>query len=488
MTLTGNYINGSWVAPTGSTVQTNINPATGAILEESASSSARDVADAIRSARVAFDQWQRVPDAQRGELLYRAADELRADRQGLAECMTREMGKVIAESLGEVDVVVAHALFMAGEGRRALGEVLPSARPNRNITTRRHPRGVVACITPWNFPLVLAAYKIFAALISGNTVVWKPAPNVSQCARLFVAALERAGLPAGVCNLITAGGIEAGQALVEHPDVAVVAFTGSTPVGKSIAETCARRLAPTLLELGGKNAIIVMDDANLDDAVAGIMQSGFATSGQRCTAASRIIVQSGVEAELVQRLESHVHALTIGDGLDPAVTFGPLALGAQVDRVAGMVSHAVASGAHLVAGGERVADGANAAGSFYAPTLLTNVSASDEIAQQEVFGPVLSVIRVADLDEAIAANNATAFGLSSAIYTEQLSAALRASDELESGLVYVNSGTSAAEIGVPFGGVKDSGNGHAEVSRHALDVMTYLKATYLSFEGRQRDL
>lgn len=486
--LTGNYINGTWVASTGNAVQRNTNPATGVLVEESATSSGSDVDRAVQSALLAFPAWRQVPDAQRGDVLFRIADELRASRESLAQSMTQEMGKLVGESLGEVDVVVAHALFMAGEGRRALGEVLPSGRPNRNISTRRHPRGVVACITPWNFPLVLAAYKIFAALVSGNTVVWKPAPNVSQSARLFIAALERAGLPAGVCNLITAGGIEAGQALVEHPDVAVVAFTGSTPVGKAIAETCARRLAPTLLELGGKNAIIVMDDANLDEAVAGIMQSGFATSGQRCTAASRIIVHSTIEAELVHRLEASMASLTLGDGLNPETTFGPLALDAQVERVADMVSRAVAGGATLVAGGSRVTEGSAAAGNFFPPTLLTNVTAADDIAQQEVFGPVLSVIRVANLDEAIAANNATDFGLSSAIYTQNLSAALRASDELESGLVYVNSGTSAAELGVPFGGVKDSGNGHAEVSRHALDVMTYLRATYLSFEGRQRDL
>ena len=486
--LTGNYMNGTWVASTGNAVQRNINPATGVLVEESATSSGSDVDRAVQSALLAFPAWRQVPDAQRGDMLFRIADELRASRESLAETMTQEMGKLVGESLGEMDVVVAHALYMAGEGRRALGEVLPSDRPNRNISTRRHPRGVVACITPWNFPLVLAAYKIFAALVSGNTVVWKPAPNVSQSARLFITTLERAGLPAGVCNLITAGGIEAGQALVEHPDVAVVAFTGSTAVGKAIAETCARRLAPTLLELGGKNAIIVMDDANLDDAVAGIMQSGFATSGQRCTAASRIIAHSTIEAELVHRLEAAMATLTLGDGLDPETTFGPLALGAQVERVADMVSRAVAGGATLVAGGIRATEGSAAAGNFFLPTLLTDVTAADDIAQQEVFGPVLSVIRVANLYEAIAANNATDFGLSSAIYTQNLSAALRASDELESGLVYVNSGTSAAELGVPFGGVKDSGNGHAEVSRHALDVMTYLRATYLSFEGRQRDL
>jgi len=487
MSPAGNYINGAWVAPTGDGIFSSYNPATGELIEQSPLSNERDVDAAVHSANHAFSLWRAVPDGQRGDVLFAIADEIRADRMQLAQAMTTEMGKVLSESLAEVDVVIAHALFMAGEGKRTLGEVLPSSRTNRNITTRRHPRGVVACITPWNFPIVLAAYKIFAALISGNTVVWKPAPNVSQSARLFVAAVERAGLPAGVCNLICSGGIEAGKALVEHPDVAVVAFTGSTPVGRSIAQTCGARFAPTLLELGGKNAIIVMEDANLEDAVSGIMQSGFATSGQRCTAASRIIVHASIEQRLVELLTDRIEGLVVGSGLEPGITFGPLALESQLERIDGMVSRAIKSGARLVTGGTRLS-GSDNTGYFYAPTLITGVSAQDEIAQNEVFGPVLSVITVADLDEAIAVNNSTEFGLSSAIYTQSLSYALRASDECESGLVYVNSGTSAAELGVPFGGMKNSGNGHAEVSRHALDVMTYLKATYLSFEGNQRDL
>lgn len=488
MTLTGNYIDGAWVSPTGDTLHITVDPATGQVLEESTSSSIRDVDRAVLAAHDAFEQWRLIPDAQRGELLFRIAGEIRAARETLGESMTREMGKVLAESLGEVDVVVAHAQFMAGEGRRALGEVLPSVRPNRSISTRRYPRGVVGCITPWNFPLALAAYKIFAALASGNTVVWKPAPNVSHTSRLFLDALERAGVPAGVCNLITGGGAETGEALVAHPQVSVIAFTGSTPVGKSIAEVCARRLAPTLLELGGKNAIIVMEDADLDAAAAGIMQSGFATSGQRCTAASRVIVHEAIEHDILERLEVAINRLRPGNGLDADVTFGPLAMSAQLERVSGLVDRAQHSGAQLITGGKRLDDASTAAGSFFAPTLLTNVSPLDEIAQREVFGPVVAVLRVADIDEAIAANNATDFGLSSAIFTRNLNYALRASDECETGLVYVNSGTSAAEIGVPFGGVKDSGNGHAEVSRHTLDTMTYLRATYLSFEGQQRDL
>jgi aldehyde dehydrogenase (NAD+) len=484
MNLDGNYINGTWVAPTGVVTHRNYNPATGELIEESALSTVHDVNTAVQSAQRAFFHWGKVPDGQRGDVLFRLADEICADRMQLAQAMTTEMGKVLSESLGEVDVVIAHALFMAGEGKRALGEVLPSSRTNRIITTRRHPRGVVACITPWNFPIVLAAYKIFAALISGNTVVWKPAPNVSKSARLFVAALERAGLPDGACNLICSGGVDVGEALVAHPDIAVVAFTGSTPVGRSIAQTCAGRFAPTLLELGGKNAIIVMEDADLDDAASGIMQSGFATSGQRCTAASRIIVHSSIEQQLLSILGDRISGLAIGNGLEQGTTFGPLALESQLERIDGMVSRAISAGAELVTGGIRL----SGAGYFYAPTLLTGISGHDEIAQNEVFGPVLSVIKVADLDEAIAVNNSTEFGLSSAIYTQSLTNAFRASDECQSGLVYVNSGTSAAEIGVPFGGVKNSGNGHAEVSRHALDVMTYIKATYMSFEGQQRDL
>jgi acyl-CoA reductase-like NAD-dependent aldehyde dehydrogenase len=483
MTPTGNYIAGAWTPARGANEHVSYNPATGEVIETSATSNTTDVDAAVAAARASFRSWNRTPDAERGEMLFRVAEQVRANRQSLAELMTREMGKPLVESFGEIDTVIAHAQYMAGEGRRALGEVLPSARTNRVITTKRHPRGVVACITPWNFPIVLAAYKIFAALIGGNTVVWKPAPNVSQSARMFTQAFEAAGVQPGVLNVLCAGGVEAGEALVAHPDVAVVAFTGSTPVGKSIARVCADRLAPTVLELGGKNAIMVMDDANLDDAVAGIIQSGFATSGQRCTAASRIIVHEAVAHELTERLDVAIAGFTLGNGLDPATTLGPLALESQVARIEAAVNRAVSQGATLVTGGQRAANTDAAHTSFFAPTLLTRVDAHHEIAQHEVFGPVLTLIEVANLDDAIAANNSTEFGLSSAIYTESLAAALRASQECESGLVYVNSGTSAAEIGVPFGGVKDSGNGHAEVSRHALDAMTYLKATYISFDG-----
>jgi acyl-CoA reductase-like NAD-dependent aldehyde dehydrogenase len=370
---------------------------------------------------------------------------------------------------------------MAGEGSRALGEVLPSASSSRIIFTVREPVGVVACITPWNFPIALAAYKIFAALISGNCVVWKPAPNVSGSARIFAEALMRAELPSGVINLLSGGQIEAGQRLSTHPGVDAVAFTGSTFVGLQIAQACAQTLTPVSLELGGKNAIIVLEDADLDAAASGIMQSAFATSGQRCTAASRVIVQRSVREPLLAELLRRVAKLKLGHGLDESVNLGPIALPIQLERVASLVKAAVDAGADILCGGSTSALAEFPNGNFFPPTILGDIVESDAIARTEVFGPVACLIDVDDYEHAVIANNNTEYGLSSAIYTRSLHFAQSAANDLKSGVVYVNSGTSAAESAVPFGGMRLSGNGHREVSTHGFEVMTELKSVYMNF-------
>jgi acyl-CoA reductase-like NAD-dependent aldehyde dehydrogenase len=476
-----NLIGGRWQPGRGPEVVTTRDPATGEALAEYAVSTAQDVDDAVAAAGQAFLDWRRVPAPARGKLLYHVAEELAVVKDELARTMTREMGKLLAETTGELDATLANCRLMAGEGSRALGQVLPAGSESRSIHTLRVPVGVVACITPWNYPISLAAYKIFAALVSGNTVVWKPAANVSGSAALFVAALERAGIPAGVVNLLAGGEVEAGRRLCSHPGVGAVAFTGSTEVGIDIAKVCAETLIPVSLELGGKNAVIVLEDADLQAAATGIMQSGFATSGQRCTAASRVIVQRSVSEPLAAELARRSSRLTLGHGLDPAVNVGPLASDGQLKHVTEMVDAAVEAGATVVAGGRPAELADYPAGMFYLPTILTGVQADDPIAQAEVFGPVVAVIEVDSYEEAVEVNNSTRYGLSSAIYTQSLHYAQRAMTDLDSGLVYVNSGTSAAEDGVPFGGTRLSGNGQREVSAHAFQAMTELKSVYVNF-------
>jgi aldehyde dehydrogenase (NAD+) len=478
---TTNLIGGCWRRGSGSGTYDTRDPATGEVLHRYTVSSTRDVDDAVAAAAEAFGTWRLQPAPARGMLLHRIADELAEVRTQLAHEMTREMGKVLRESLGEVDVAIGSCRFMAGEGLRAFGEVLPSSMTDRDIITMRSPVGVVACITPWNFPVSLAAYKISAAIASGNTVVWKPAPNTSGSARIFTEALVRAGMPAGLVSLLSAGEVEVGRHLSTHPDVAAVTFTGSTSVGLQVAESCSRTLTPVSLELGGKNAAIVLADADMDAAVAGIIQSAFATSGQRCTATSRVIVDRSVGQQLTAMLVQRCADLRLGSGLDDAADMGPIASSAQLNKIAALVDQAVGSGAEVLCGGAPAVVDGLPQGMFYPPTVLAGVRPDDEIAQTEVFGPVVAVIEVDGYEEAVAANNQTQYGLSSAIFTRDLGYAHRAMRDLASGVVYVNSGTSAAELGVPFGGTRLSGNGHREVSTDAFDVMTELKSVYVKF-------
>lgn len=475
--ITGNYINGKWHEVQDRPTFDSIDPATGEVIGSCVLSTKEDISEAVAAAQSAYRSWRHVPAPQRAEYLWKLVDVLQARKPELAKMMTLEMGKVITESNGEVDTVIAFCKYMAGESRRLFGQTVPSGAVNRMAMTVREPVGVVACITPWNFPLALAAYKIFAALVAGNTIVWKPSSDVSLCAKLFMDAFHEIGLPAGVFNLVLGSGSQVGNMLAEHPDVKVIAFTGSTDVGKKLAEIAGRHLKRISLELGGKNSVIVLKDADLDLAAAGIIRSAFATSGQRCTAASRVIVEAPIQAELEKRIVELAQNLKVGNGLDADIDMGPLTNAKQLRTVEKYVELAHQEGGEILCGGHTSVEGSL----YYLPTVITNVQRHHRIAKEEIFGPILAILTAADYEEAIEINNDTEYGLSSSIYTNSLHYANRAAKDLETGLVYINNGTSNAEIGLAFGGMKNSGNGHREVSYQAFDVMTEWKTIYTNY-------
>ncbi|WP_442604311.1 aldehyde dehydrogenase family protein [Paenibacillus sp. KN14-4R] len=480
--LVGNYINGEWTSPANREIFNSINPSTSEALASIVMSSSDDVEDAVRFAKSAYHTWRHVPAPKRADYLWLLADRLQERKEELAKLMTTEMGKVLAEAYGEVDVVIGFCKYMAGEGRRLYGQTVPASSADRMIMTIREPVGVVACITPWNFPISLAAYKICTALVAGNTIVWKPASDVALSAKLFTEIIESCGLPTGVFNVVFGSGSTVGTMLAEHPDTAVIAFTGSTEVGRKLAQLAGLHLKKISLELGGKNAVIVLADADLDLAAAGIVRSAFATSGQRCTAASRVIVEASVQEELEQRIVTLTKKLVVGNGLSLNTDVGSLANPAQLKTVEHYVDMAQQEGGRILCGGYRLdKDLWEQQGLFYAPTVITDVKNSHRIAKEEVFGPVLAILRAENYEEAIALNNDTIYGLSSSIYTNSLHYANRAARDLESGLVYINNGTSNAEIGLAFGGMKQSGNGHREVAYQAFDVMTEWKTVYTNY-------
>jgi acyl-CoA reductase-like NAD-dependent aldehyde dehydrogenase len=403
-------------------------------------------------------------------------------KERLAQAMSREMGKVIAEARGDVQEGIDIAFLMAGEGRRMAGETVPSELPDKWAMSIRQPIGVAGIITPWNFPMAIPCWKIMPALVTGNTVVFKPASDTPHCATLLVELMAEAGFPAGTVNLVTGSGAEVGDAIVDSPDVPVISFTGSSLTGRRIAERAARRLKRVSLELGGKNGIVVLADADLDLATDGILWSAFGTTGQRCTAASRVIVERRVLDDLLGRLESRAAALRLGPGSDPATDVGPLINSAAVDKVASYIEIGRTEG-ELVTGGDRATDGDLEHGHFFRPTIFSGVKPMDRIAQEEIFGPVLSIVPVDDYDAAVTAVNQTRYGLSSAIFTRDANAAFRAMRDFETGIVYVNAGTTGAETHLPFGGWKETGNGHREAGHAALDTYTEWKSIYVDFSG-----
>jgi alpha-ketoglutaric semialdehyde dehydrogenase len=476
-----NFIGGEWVAAQSGDTFSTFNPATEELIAPVARSSQADVEAAVQAAKAAYKNWRLTPAPRRGEILFRVAQVLTERKEQLASLMTQEMGKVITEARGDVQEAIDMAYYMGGEGRRLLGYTAPVEMPNKFGMALRDSAGVVGLVTPWNFPIAVPSWKMLPALIAGNTVVWKPGEDTPAVSAAFVQAFVDAGLPPGVLNLVTGAG-ETGAALVNHPGVRVISFTGSTETGLKVYSQAASLGKKVTLEMGGKNAILVLDDANLDLAVEAITWSAYGTTGQRCTATSRLIVQQGIHDRLVEALVEKSKSLRVGNGLDEHITVGPLVNAKAREKVERYIEIGRNEGARLAVGGARPAELEK--GFFFSPTLFTDVTRSMRIAREEIFGPVLSVIKVKDMDEAVEANNEVAYGLSSSIFTENVNAAFRAIRDLTTGIVYVNHGTTGAEIQFPFGGTRGTGNGMREAGLVGIDSFTEWKSVYVDYSGR----
>ena len=479
-----NYINGHWVEPKTDNRHQRENPGnTDEIVCSFPDSGAQDVADAVEAAAEAFESWRFVPAPRRAEVLFRAAEIMAARKEDLARDVTTEMGKVLKEARGDVQEGIDMTYYVAGEGRRMWGQTTPSELPDKFNMSVRQPHGVVAAITPWNFPIAIPCWKLMPALVTGNTVVFKPSPFSPLSAHNLVGILEEAGLPPGVVNLVF-GGNEAGAALVEDPRVVMVSFTGSLEVGREIGTYCGRNNKRVHLEMGGKNAILILDDADLELAVEGAVWSAFGTSGQRCTAASRMIVQSGIAPAFTDELVRRAQALRLGDGLDATTDIGPVVNMQALGKIGRYMEIGSDEGAAIACGGMRASGDGLDNGYFFQPTVFTNVRPAMRIAQDEIFGPVTDIIRCGDLEQAIAINNGVQYGLSSAIYTRDISKAFKAMERMTTGIVYINAGTIGAEVHLPFGGTRGTGNGHREAGQAALDSYSEWKTVYIDYSGR----
>ncbi|OGQ68657.1 MAG: aldehyde dehydrogenase [Deltaproteobacteria bacterium RIFCSPLOWO2_12_55_13] len=480
-----NFINGKWVeAKSGKTFE-NRNPADRRdLIGLFPASGPEDVEEAVSAARKAFGEWRLAPAPKRGEILYRVGELLRQRKEEIARAMTREMGKVLKETRGDVQEGIDTAYYTAGEGRRLFGETTPSELPDKFAMSLRVPVGVCGLITPWNFPMAIPTWKIFPALLCGDTVVLKPAEDTPHTAVKLFELLEEAGVPPGVANLVHGVGEDAGAALVRHRDVRLIYFTGSTAVGREIAAVCGQSLKRVSLEMGGKNGQIVMEDADLKLALEGALWGAFGTTGQRCTATSRLILHRQIKKELTDMLVERAEKIKIGDGLDESVEMGPLINEAAREKVHGYVQIGKEEGARLLTGGTVYEEGKRRQGYFYRPTLFDRVTPDMRIAQEEIFGPVLSVIEVQSFEQAIEVLNGTPYGLSSSIYTRDVGRAFRALRDIEAGITYINGPTIGAEVHLPFGGVKETGNGHREAGTTVYDIFSEWKSVYIDYSGR----
>jgi acyl-CoA reductase-like NAD-dependent aldehyde dehydrogenase len=480
-----NLIGGRWVeAESGRTFE-NRNPARwGEVLGLFPRSSARDVDRAVESARRGFEAWRWVPAPQRGEILKRSGDLLTKRKEELAVTMTREMGKVLTETRGDVQEAIDTAYYAATEGRRLFSYTVPSELPGKWAMAFRRPVGVAAIVTPWNFPLAVPSWKIYPALLCGNAIVWKPAEETPETAALFCEILLEAGVHPQAVNLVFGFGEEAGQPLVEHPGVDLISFTGSTAVGREIGARAGRQLKGLSLEMGGKNGQLVLEDADLELALEGVLWGAFGTTGQRCTATSRLLLQSGIHDELLAELERRAAALRVGDGLVPANQVGPIISEKQRASVHEYVKIGRDEGAELLLGGKLPTAPELAGGWFYPPTILAGVRPGMRVEQEEIFGPVLSVIRVKDFQEGVEVMNDTQYGLSSSVYTKDVNRAFEALERIEAGITYINSPTIGAEAHLPFGGVKNTGNGRREGGWAPYTFFSEEKTVYVDFSGR----
>ncbi|KXK00767.1 MAG: NAD-dependent aldehyde dehydrogenase [Acidobacteria bacterium OLB17] len=480
-----NYIGGEWVSSSSGQYFDNINPAdTTDIVGRFPDSTAEDVDRAVEAANDAAVRWRRTPAPRRAELLFTLGEILRAKKDRFSSEMTREMGKVLKETGGDVQEAIDCTYYTAGEGRRLHGFTTPAEMPNKFAMCVRQPVGICGLITPFNFPMAIPSWKLIPALVCGNTVVLKSGEDVPLSSLNLVKACEEAGIPKGVVNLVN-GARDAGAALVANDDVRLISFTGSTTTGKKIAEACARDNKIVSLEMGGKNAIIVMDDADIDNAVEGSLWGAFGTSGQRCTASSRLVVHKKVYKKFCAKLVERTKALRVGNGLDPKTDVGPVINERQMEKILSYIEIGKDQDkATLACGGSRLTKGQYANGWFIEPTVFTDVKPKMRIAQEEIFGPVTCVIPFSTLDEAINIVNGVAYGLSSAIYTQDVNRAFYAMQELYTGICYVNSATIGAEVHLPFGGTKGTGNGHREAGTQVLDIFSEWKALYVDYSGK----
>ena len=481
-----NYIGGQWVASQSGEWFEDVNPAdTRDVIGRFPVSGAEDVRAAVRAAAAAADRWRRLPAPRRAEILFRLGEILIRHKDRFAREMTREMGKVLKEAGGDVQEAIDCTYYTAGEGRRLHGFTTPAEMPDKFAMCVRQPVGVCGLITPWNFPMAIPSWKLIPALVCGNTVVIKPAEDTPLSTYNLVKACEEAGIPPGVVNLVTGYGETAGAALVEHPSVRLVSFTGSTEVGRVVAGACADRNAVCSLEMGGKNVIMVMEDADLDLAVEGAVWGAFGTSGQRCTASSRVVVHKKVYKKFTQMLVERAKGLRVGDGLDQKTDVGPVINADALHRILGYIEVGQKEdGARLACGGRRLGAGAHANGYFVEPTVFADAAPGMRISQEEIFGPVTTVIPAGSLEEAVEIGNGVRYGLSASIYTADVNRAFRAMSEMYTGIFYVNSSTIGAEVHLPFGGTKATGNGHREAGTQVLDIFTEWKSIYVDYSGK----
>jgi alpha-ketoglutaric semialdehyde dehydrogenase len=484
-TVYHNFIDGAWAPSQAGETFENRNPAnTDDLIGVFQKSTRADVEAALAAAARAYEKWRLVPAPRRAEMLFKAAQLIVERKEQFARDMTREMGKVLKETRGDVQEAIDMTFYMAGEGRRMFGQTVPSELRNKFAMSVRQPLGVCSIITPWNFPMAIPSWKIIPALVCGNTVVFKPASQTPLSAVNFVKVLEDAGIPKGVVNMVTGDGAEVGTPLTTNDAVRVVSFTGSTHVGRIVNKAAAPSFKKVHLEMGGKNVIMILDDADLELAVDGCLWGGFGTTGQRCTAASRVVVHEQVYKRFVDEFVARAKALRVGDGLQEATDMGPSNSESQLKTVMDYVEIGRKEGAVLACGGSRLQQGDHTRGYFHEPTIFIDVDAKMRVAREEIFGPVVSVIRCRSLEQAIEIGNGVEYGLSASIYTQDINRAFTAMRDLYTGIFYVNAPTIGAEVHLPFGGTKNTGNGHREAGTAALDVFSEWKSVYIDFSGR----
>ena len=483
-----NFIAGKWTDSTSSKTAKNINPANTDEVLGTVKQATRDEARAAVEAAIdAFRGWRSTPAPARGKIVGKAARLLEEHKEELATILTREEGKTLAESRGELQRSINVAEFCAGESRRMNGETIQSELPSNFAYTIKQPLGVVACVTPWNFPVAIPVWKIAPALVAGNTVVFKPASLTPATAVRIVEIFEEAGIPPGVLNLVLGSGSEAGHEIINHPAVKAVSFTGSNEVGIRLYEEVSRRGAKVQCEMGGKNPVVILEDADLDLAVESTAQGAFGSSGQRCTATSRAVVVNDIADEFVERIAKRAQSMRIGDGLDPNTEMGPSVDESQFKTVLKYIDLGREDGATMVCGGTRATGNGLEKGYFVNPTVFDHVTPDMRIAREEIFGPVLSVLRARDFDEAMQIANDTEYGLSSSIFSNDAARIFRFVDEIETGMTHINSPTTGGEAHIPFGGIKGTGIGDREQGSTALDFYTELKVVYVDYTGRKRE-